>query len=108
MRALIGPCETASKTINVGQTAATFKARIGCENAPRYVFAKGLGPVISRLVYYGSRLLLIQMRADGPLHIFREEIPVDAANMAKCAGSRASQSIIYRCLASRSTRMSRW
>jgi predicted N-acyltransferase len=61
------------ETINVGQTAATFKARIGCENAPRYVFAKGLGPVISRLVYYGSSLLLIQMRADGPLHIFKSD-----------------------------------
>ena len=61
------------ETINVGQTAATFKARIGCENAPRYVFAKGLGPVISRLVYYGSSLLLVQMRADGPLHIFKSD-----------------------------------
>jgi hypothetical protein len=60
-------------TINVGQTAAAFKARIGCENAPLYVFAKGLGPVMSRLFYYGSSLLLIQKPADPPLHIFKSE-----------------------------------
>jgi hypothetical protein len=61
------------ETINVGQTAAAFKARIGCENAPLYVFAKGLGPVMSRLFYYGSSLLLIQKPADPPLHIFKSE-----------------------------------
>jgi predicted N-acyltransferase len=65
------------ETINVGQTAAAFKARIGCENAPLYVFAKGLGPVMSRLFYYGSSLLLIQKPADPPLHIFKSDASSD-------------------------------
>jgi predicted N-acyltransferase len=66
-------------TINVGQTAAAFKARIGCDNAPVYVFAKGLGRVMSRLFYYGSSLLLIQKPADPPLHVFKSDNASDSA-----------------------------
>ena len=59
------------------ETCSAFKARIGCENAPLYVFAKGLGPVMSRLFYYGSSLLLIQKPADPPLHIFKSDASSD-------------------------------
>ena len=76
-------------TINVGQTAAAFKARIGCENAPRYVFAKGLGPVMSRLFYYGSSLLLIQKPADPPLHIFKSEEAASDSALRRQADEKA-------------------
>jgi predicted N-acyltransferase len=70
-RALRGGFET----INVGQTATAFKARIGCENAPLYEFAKGFGPLMSRLFYYGSSLLHIQKPAEPPRHIFKNDRP---------------------------------
>jgi hypothetical protein len=58
-------------TINVGQTAAAFKARIGCEFAPLYGFTKGLGPVMSRLFYYGASLLVVQKPSNPPLDVFK-------------------------------------
>jgi hypothetical protein len=58
-------------TINAGQTAAAFKARIGCEFAPLYGFTKGLGPVMSRLFYYGANLLVVQKPSNPPLDVFK-------------------------------------
>jgi hypothetical protein len=58
-------------TINVGQTATAFKARIGCEFAPLYGFAKGLGPVMSRFFYYGASLLVVQKPSNPPLDVFK-------------------------------------
>jgi predicted N-acyltransferase len=74
-RALRSGCEM----INVGQTASAFKARLGCENEPRYEFAKGLGPLMSRLFYYGSSLLHIQMPAESPRDIFKSDAASDPA-----------------------------
>jgi predicted N-acyltransferase len=58
-------------TINAGQTAAAFKARIGCDFAPLYLFAKGLGPVMSKFLYYGAGLLVIQKPSSPPLDVFK-------------------------------------
>jgi predicted N-acyltransferase len=60
-------------TINAGQTAAAFKARIGCDFAPLYLFAKGLGPVMSRFLYYGAGLLVIQKPSSPPLDVFKSQ-----------------------------------
>lgn len=60
-------------TINAGQTAAAFKARIGCDFAPLYLFAKGLGPVMSRFLYYGAGLLVIQKPSSPPLDVFKNQ-----------------------------------
>jgi predicted N-acyltransferase len=57
-------------TINVGQTATEFKARMGCYSEPRYVFAKGVGAVMSRLFHYGSGLLVISKPSNPPSRIF--------------------------------------
>ena len=59
-------------TINVGQTAAAFKARIGCDSAPLYAFAKGLGPMMSRFFYYGASLLVVHKPANPPSNIFKD------------------------------------
>jgi len=59
--------------INVGQTATVFKARMGCYSEPRYVFAKGVGPLMSRLFYYGANFLVIKKPSSPPSDIFKRE-----------------------------------
>jgi hypothetical protein len=61
--------------IHVGQTATSFKARLGCYSEPLYVFTKGLGPLMSRLVRYGANLLVAEMPAHPPSDIFKKESP---------------------------------
>jgi predicted N-acyltransferase len=58
-------------TINAGQTATTFKARIGCDFAPLYIFAKGLGPMMSRFLHYGAGLLVVQKPASPASDVFK-------------------------------------
>jgi len=57
--------------IHVGQTATVFKARMGCYSEPLYIFAKGLGPVMSRLFRYGGKLLVIKKPSNPPSDIFK-------------------------------------
>jgi predicted N-acyltransferase len=59
--------------IHVGQTANAFKARIGCYSEPLYVFTKGLGPLMSRVVHYGARLLVAQKPVIPPFDIFKND-----------------------------------
>ena len=59
--------------INVGQTATAFKSRMGCYSEPRYVFTKGVGPLMSRLFYYGANLLVIKKPSNPPSDIFKKE-----------------------------------
>jgi predicted N-acyltransferase len=59
--------------INVGQTATVFKARMGCYSEPRYVFIKGVGPLMSRLFYYGANFLVIKKPSNPPSNIFKRE-----------------------------------
>jgi len=61
-------------TINAGQTAAAFKARIGCDFAPLYLFAKGVGPIMSRFIYYGGSMLVVQKPSTPPLNVFKSEL----------------------------------
>ncbi len=60
-------------TINAGQTAAAFKARIGCDFAPLYLFAKGIGPMMSRFIYYGARFLVIDKSSSPASDVFKSE-----------------------------------
>jgi hypothetical protein len=77
-------------TINVGQTATEFKARMGCYSEPRYVFAKGLGPLMSSVVRYGARWLIKQKPLKPPSNIFRLEDAHNAtANNAQTAAERS-------------------
>jgi predicted N-acyltransferase len=57
--------------INVGQTATVFKSRMGCHSEPRHVFTKGVGPVMSRLFYYGANFLVIKKPSKPPANIFK-------------------------------------
>jgi predicted N-acyltransferase len=58
--------------ICLGQSANAFKARIGCQPAPLYAFAKGVGPVMSRVVRYGASMLVAEVPARPPHDIFRK------------------------------------
>lgn len=44
--------------IEFGVTADAFKARLGCYAEPLHFFMKGVGPVMSLIVRYGSKVLL--------------------------------------------------
>jgi predicted N-acyltransferase len=59
--------------INVGQTATVFKARMGCHSEPRHVYMKGVGPLMSRLFYYGANLMVIKKPSNPPSDIFKRE-----------------------------------
>lgn len=61
-------------TINAGQTAAAFKARIGCDYAPLYLFAKGIGPIMSRLIYYFGNMLIVHKPSTPPLNVFKKPV----------------------------------
>ena len=59
-------------TINVGQTATVFKARMGCYSKPRYIFAKGLSPLMWALFHYGADVLVIKKPSSPPSDIFKK------------------------------------
>jgi hypothetical protein len=54
-----------------------FKARVGCHSEPLYVFAKGRGPLMSRIVRYGANFLVAQKPAIPPPDIFKAATPGD-------------------------------
>ncbi len=58
--------------IYLGQTADTFKARLGCYPEPLYVFAKGCGPIMSRIVRYGANLLVAKMPTAPAFDVFKD------------------------------------
>lgn len=60
--------------IHVGQGADSFKSRIGCYSEPLYVFAKGLGPLMSRVVHYGADWLVAQKPTMLPANIFKSGV----------------------------------
>jgi Acetyltransferase (GNAT) domain len=60
--------------IQIGQSASTFKSRLGCYSEPLYVFAKGRGPLMSPLIRYGARLLIAEKAAHPALDIFKSGI----------------------------------
>jgi hypothetical protein len=60
--------------IQIGQSASTFKARLGCYSEPLYVFAKGLGPLMSPLIYYGANLLIAEKPALPASDVFKSSI----------------------------------
>ena len=64
--------QSGAATINVGQTATVFKSRMGCYSEPRYIFAKGLGPLMSGLFYYGADILVIKKPSNPPSDIFKK------------------------------------
>jgi len=59
--------------INVGQTATAFKSRMGCYSEPRYVYMRGVGPLMSKLFYYGAHFLVIKKPSNPPADIFKRE-----------------------------------
>jgi predicted N-acyltransferase len=60
--------------IQIGQSASTFKARLGCYSEPLYVFAKGRGPLMSPLIRYGANLLIAAKPAPPASDIFKSGV----------------------------------
>jgi hypothetical protein len=63
--------------IHVGQTAAVFKARMGCQSELRYVFAKGYGPLLRPFFYYGAKFIVLKMPPNPPADIFKRDGSVE-------------------------------
>jgi hypothetical protein len=79
--------------IQIGQSASTFKARLGCYSEPLYVFAKGLGPLMSPLIYYGANLLIAEKPAPPASDIFKSSIAgsmTDEKSVGNARGGSAS------------------
>jgi hypothetical protein len=55
----------------VGQTADTFKARLGCRPTPRYFFVKSCGPVGGAALRHGFGLLFPERPAIPSYSVFR-------------------------------------
>jgi predicted N-acyltransferase len=60
------------RKINVGQTATVFKSRMGCYSEARHVYVKGVGHLMSTLLYYGAKLLVIKKPSNPPSDIFKQ------------------------------------
>jgi predicted N-acyltransferase len=73
--------------IYVGQAANVHKTRLGCYSVPIYVFAKGLGPLMSPIVRFGARWLVAQKAAMPPADIFKSDVLEILKNDAKCTTS---------------------
>jgi predicted N-acyltransferase len=58
--------------IHVGQGGTAFKVRLGCYPEPLYGFIKGHGPLMSRLIRYGSKFLLAEMPTHPASSIFKK------------------------------------
>jgi predicted N-acyltransferase len=78
--------------IQIGQSASTFKARLGCYSEPLYVFAKGLGPLMSPLIYYGANLLIAEKPALPASDIFKSSVAggmMDGKSVGNARGGSA-------------------
>ena len=65
-------------SIELGATGDVFKARLGCYSEPSYIFARGLGPVMSRVIRYGSGFLLPQTPAVPAFEVFNRNFAARA------------------------------
>ena len=59
------------QTIEVGQTGDFFKSKLGCQANPRYMFTKGLGPVMATITRLTAPLLVARMPPPPTFDIFR-------------------------------------
>jgi hypothetical protein len=57
--------------IEFGVTADAFKARLGCYAEPLHFFTKGIGPMMSLMVRYGSRFMLNREPAIPSFDVFK-------------------------------------
>ena len=58
-------------SIEVGMTANSFKAKLGCYSEPLYAFIKGVSPLMSLMVHYAGSLLAGQMPEIPAFNIFK-------------------------------------
>lgn len=60
-----------SERITLGQTADAFKARLGCTGTPRYIYARGTGPVLSRVLRRSVGFLFPSRQPLPPNDVFK-------------------------------------
>jgi predicted N-acyltransferase len=69
-----------AEIIHVGQTSDSFKALLGCAGKARYLYARGVGPLLSWVLRKCSGLLF-PPRHPLPAHdVFKSEAPAPTAN----------------------------
>jgi predicted N-acyltransferase len=74
-----------SKSITLGQTADTFKTLLGFAGKPRYLYARGEGPILSWLLSKSGGLLF-PPRPPQPAHdVFKKAAPAKQQALATAA-----------------------
>jgi predicted N-acyltransferase len=57
--------------IHVGQTATTFKSRMGCHSEERYIYTKGVGFFMRNVFRFGAPFMVIKKPSNPPNDIFK-------------------------------------
>jgi predicted N-acyltransferase len=57
--------------IHVGQTATTFKSRMGCHSEERYIYTKGVGFFMQNVFRFGAPFMVIKKPSNPPNDIFK-------------------------------------
>jgi predicted N-acyltransferase len=76
-----------TRVMHVGQTADRFKSLLGCSGNPRYIYGRGVGPIISWILRQASSLLFPPRPDMAPHNVFKAVV---AANRSRqlCAGDQ--------------------
>jgi predicted N-acyltransferase len=81
-----------SQRITLGQTADTFKTRLGCNGTPRYIYARGTGPALSWVLRRSVGFLFPPRPPLPAKDVFKaEEEKAPAENRIENRGSRNKQ-----------------
>jgi predicted N-acyltransferase len=60
--------------IELGLTAESFKARLGCYSEPLFVYMKGVGPFMSLMVRCGANFLFTERPTTPPFDVFKNGV----------------------------------
>jgi predicted N-acyltransferase len=63
--------QSGTQVIHVGQTADRFKSLLGCSGTPRYIYGRGVGPIISWILRRASGLLFPPRPDLAPHNVFK-------------------------------------
>jgi predicted N-acyltransferase len=74
-----------TRVIHVGQTADRFKSLLGCSGNPRYIYGRGVGPIISWILRQASSLLFPPRPDLAPHNVFKAVIAAKRSRQL-CAG----------------------
>jgi hypothetical protein len=76
-----------ARAIHVGQTADRFKSLLGCSGNRRYIYCRGLGPIVSWILRQASGLLFPYRPDLAPHNVFKALVSAGEPSQL-CASER--------------------